>query len=171
MKTEQKLQEGIKFLASQYPLDEITVILLCSHLNIKRQTFYYHYKDIYDLIDSIFMDESHKIVSNNQTRDDIINELVHYIEEEYKFLSIISKSNANDILQAFFYDVIYYQIINEMSSYNISNDKKGLIARFITNSLSNELVYRIYNNNIFDKNLFESIFKFFYKNLEDNIKG
>ena len=49
-------------------LDKITVKELVKECGINRNTFYYYYKDIYDLLEDIFIQESSRIISEN--RDD-----------------------------------------------------------------------------------------------------
>ena len=55
MKTETKFQEGLKALLKTKPLDEINVIMLCDYVKSNRQTFYYHFRDISDVVDSTFL--------------------------------------------------------------------------------------------------------------------
>ena len=55
MKTEQRFQEGLKTLLKTRPLDEINVIMLCDYVKSNRQTFYYHFRDIADVVDSTFL--------------------------------------------------------------------------------------------------------------------
>ena len=50
MKTEVLLADALKELMSKESLDEITVKRLSDMCGIKRQTFYYHFRDIYDLL-------------------------------------------------------------------------------------------------------------------------
>ena len=58
MKTEQKLALKLKELMSNEPLDQITVSRLTKECGVNRQTFYYHFRDIYDLLTWIFLIES-----------------------------------------------------------------------------------------------------------------
>ena len=53
MKTEQIFQEGLRTLLKQKPLDEINVIMLCDFVKSNRQTFYYHFRDISDVVDVV----------------------------------------------------------------------------------------------------------------------
>ena len=38
-------------LVSRYPLNKVTVKKIVEACNITRNTFYYHFKDVYDVID------------------------------------------------------------------------------------------------------------------------
>ena len=41
-------------------IDKVTVKDICDECEINRNTFYYYYKDIYDVLNSIFMQEIEK---------------------------------------------------------------------------------------------------------------
>ena len=57
MKIESKYQEGLKKLLKEKPLDEINVVMLCDAIKSNRQTFYYHFRDISDVVESILLKE------------------------------------------------------------------------------------------------------------------
>ena len=50
VKTKKLILQEFKKLLSQYSLDKITVSQITDKCNIKRQTFYYHFNNIDDLI-------------------------------------------------------------------------------------------------------------------------
>ena len=54
-------------LLNQYPLDKITVKDIVSDCGISRNTFYYHYQDIYDLLRATFSAVLENVVSENVT--------------------------------------------------------------------------------------------------------
>ena len=58
MKTEYRLAEALKNMMSEVPLDSISVTTLTKKCKVNRQTFYYHFHDIYDLLTLIFLNES-----------------------------------------------------------------------------------------------------------------
>ena len=45
------LEESLKHLLLKKPLDKITINDLTTDCGISRMTFYYHFKDIYDLVE------------------------------------------------------------------------------------------------------------------------
>ena len=53
MKIEYKFCDGLIELMKKTPLDQINVVMLSDHIGSNRQTFYYHFRDIGDVIDSI----------------------------------------------------------------------------------------------------------------------
>ena len=49
--TKQALEASLKHLLLQKPLDKITISDLTKDCGISRMAFYYHFKDIYDLVE------------------------------------------------------------------------------------------------------------------------
>lgn len=48
--TKQQLASALKTLMAQKPMDKITIADLTGICRIRRQSFYYHFEDIYDLL-------------------------------------------------------------------------------------------------------------------------
>ena len=63
--TKKEIRATFLQLLEQKPLSKITVKNLVEACGINRNTFYYYYKDIYDLIDDIFNIEAEKVLSQN----------------------------------------------------------------------------------------------------------
>ena len=55
--TKRALAESMKKLLAKSPLDKITVKDLVEDCGVNRQTFYYHFHDVYDLVEWIFREE------------------------------------------------------------------------------------------------------------------
>ena len=55
--TKKALAETLKKLLSKNKLNKITIKEITEDCGINRQTFYYHFKDIYDLLEWIYKNE------------------------------------------------------------------------------------------------------------------
>lgn len=60
--TKRAIQESFKKLLSNQPLDKITVKNITDDCGVNRNTFYYHYSDIYQLLEEIILTEAQKSV-------------------------------------------------------------------------------------------------------------
>ncbi len=56
IKTKKLLKQVMLQLMSEKPLDHITISLLCEYAQINRNTFYYHYVNIDELLDDMIQD-------------------------------------------------------------------------------------------------------------------
>lgn len=141
------LQNGIKELVLKMPIDEITVTSLCDYCHINRQTFYYHYRDISDLLASIFITRSQTLMNSKIKWDDAIKLLTEYIFDNFEYLVVISKSSAQDLLKDFFYDIVYVRVSQELvdnpTYKTMANEDMRFIARVFSSAASSELCYYI----------------------------
>lgn len=62
--TKRALAESLKKLLSAKTLDKITVSDIVEDCGVNRQTFYYHFHDIYDLVEWIFEDDAARITES-----------------------------------------------------------------------------------------------------------
>lgn len=66
-KTQRAIMNSFVKLLNLYPLDKITVKDIVSDCGISRNTFYYHYQDIYDLLGATFSSVTETVLSENVT--------------------------------------------------------------------------------------------------------
>ena len=52
--TKRALATALKELMEEVPFEKIQVALICERCNMNRKSFYYHFKDKYDLLNWIF---------------------------------------------------------------------------------------------------------------------
>ena len=69
MKTKKALAESLKNLLLQKPLNKITISDITDDCAINRMTFYYHFKDIYDLVEWTCAEESAQAMEGKKTYD------------------------------------------------------------------------------------------------------
>lgn len=65
--TKRALENSLKHILSQKPLDKITVSDITDDCGINRMTFYYHFKDIYDLIEWACVEDAKKALDGKKT--------------------------------------------------------------------------------------------------------
>lgn len=68
--TKRAIAESFKKLLSSRVLSKITVRDITDECGVNRQTFYYHFKDVYDLMEWIFTDETEKAMEENNASQD-----------------------------------------------------------------------------------------------------
>lgn len=67
--TKRALEQSLKNLLQQKPLSKITISDITEDCGISRMTFYYHFKDIYDLVEWAFAEDAARALQNNKTYD------------------------------------------------------------------------------------------------------
>ena len=122
MKTEAKFSSTLKEMMENTPLDSINITALCDKIGVKRQTFYYHYRDIYDLLTAIFLNEKIEGLSKASNWHEIISACLGYIRLNKVFLEAVANSSAADLIKGFLADQIfqvYFKNMNENPNYAI----------------------------------------------------
>ena len=67
--TKRALEQSLKNLLLQKPLTKITVSDITDDCGVNRMTFYYHFKDIYDLIEWSCLEDAKRALEQNKTYD------------------------------------------------------------------------------------------------------
>ena len=103
MVTEAKLKTTLKEMMKTKKLEEINVTSLCKKCNVHRQTFYYHYTDIYDLIAAIFLNEDLSLGKKPKDTHAVLTRFTTYVYRNFTFLRSTYNSAARDLTDDFIF--------------------------------------------------------------------
>lgn len=67
--TKRALAQSLKKLLLKKPLSKITIRDITQDCGINRMTFYYHFKDIYDLVEWVFVEDAKTALEEKKTHD------------------------------------------------------------------------------------------------------
>jgi AcrR family transcriptional regulator len=99
--TKKRIRDGLLDLMRQKPIQDISVRELTDHIDLNRGTFYFHYRDIYDLLSQIeddLINQLQEVISPHNTEDDplkILENLFIFLKENADFGSIILGSGGD----------------------------------------------------------------------------
>lgn len=97
--TRKKIEDEFLLLLEKEKIEKITVKELCARVRINPSTFYFHYKDIYDLMKQMEIDFSSKIdnafwnVENQRYQFDFTR-YIEMIEQNRKFYKVYLSRNG-----------------------------------------------------------------------------
>ena len=135
--TKRALADALKRLLSTKSLDKVTVTDIAEECGVNRQTFYYHFKDIYDLVEWICLDEAARAIGDHKTSDtwqEGFLRLLHTILENKSFTVKVYHSISRDKMERFLYDVTHrliMDVVEEKSAgMHISDADKSFVADF-----------------------------------------
>lgn len=135
--TKEALALSLKKLLLQKTLDKITVKDVVEDCGVNRQTFYYHFQDIYDLLSWLFVQEAEKTLKENRTHDTWkigLLQGLYYIREHKKLIVNAYHSVARENLERYLYtvtfDLIMYVIEEEAVGFKVDKEDKKFIADF-----------------------------------------
>lgn len=175
--TEKDIQNTFKKLLDKYEFNEIDVNKICASLDIKRQTFYYHFRNIYDVIFSIYCYQKIQEVYDNDLNS-IIRNIFIFLFSDQSFNLTIAKSNANDVLNSFISGYVSNSLNRILDRYNLRiNDKKD-ICRFFSKGLSEQCLFYFSANeysineatkrisNLFNEDVLKTIIRKYQNSIE-----
>ena len=171
MRIETVYQEGLKKLIKEYPLDEINVVMLCEHCKSNRQTFYYHFRDISDVVESIFLKEKVGYAKKLLDYESILKEMITYINGNYNFVSAINKSYSQEKLYSFIFSYFYSRIGMLLKNHKMDGNE---ITRYMSVLSAQELIYWVGNKRkekapLLSKRL-NTIFIYFVNQYQSDLK-
>ncbi len=123
-KTKLLIAGSLRKLMKKKSLDKIKIREIVEDCGVNRQTFYYHFQDIYALVEWIYTYDGMCIVENHKDDTDwmpIIKEFFDYLESHQDEIRCVVNSKANK----FFHDFIYQKI--------------GLVSKLVVDSVSNKM--------------------------------
>ena len=124
-------------------LDKITVRDIVEECEINRNTFYYHYSDIYDLLDDVFRVETEKFleqdVDDNTTFGEEYARAAQFVLKYRKAILHIYDSKKRDVLENYL-ETLAFSFINrfvkkESEGYALSDDDVDYITGFYTHAI------------------------------------
>ena len=126
--TKQLLSNSLKKLLTKKTLDKITVTELAEDCKVNRQTFYYNFQDIYDLLDWTLEQERQQFLSNNDFSEDSLKNLDILLDH--------LRANKTFILNT------YHSLAHPLLEKTLKNDIRPLVeiavSRYTEESSINE---------------------------------
>ncbi len=135
--TKQALEASLKNMMLKKPLDKITINDLTSDCGISRMAFYYHFKDIYDLIEWVCVEDASRALQGKKSYDTWHEGLLQIFEvvlENKKFVLNAYRCISRDQMESYLYKLTYgllRGVVDEKSQgVPISEQDKEFIASF-----------------------------------------
>lgn len=128
---------ALKELVKTKALNKITISDITDKCGINRQTFYYHFTDLMDLIEWIIEREADEALKNNTSYDtwqEGFESLLEMLKQDKVFVLNVYHHVSNEYTERYLYKVTYdllYQVVEEKSRGMVVKDEdKRFIANF-----------------------------------------
>lgn len=147
--TKKRLATSLKKFMLLKSLNKISVTEIVKDCNLNRKTFYYHFKDIYDLLKWILEQEAVEVVKNFDLVVDYkeaILFVIDYVEENSHILVCAYDSLGREEMRKFLYQdfiSILKSIINTVedeTGYYVGNEFKEFLCTLYAESLAGILI-------------------------------
>ena len=135
--TKRALEASLKNLLLQKPLNKITISDIAEDCGISRMTFYYHFKDIYDLVEWACVEDAVQALEGKKTYDTwqegFLN-IFHAVRENKHFIVNVYRAVGRERVEQYLNPLIHsllMDVIEEKSAGMTVNDAdKNFIAYF-----------------------------------------
>ena len=139
--TKQMLVDALISLSSQKPFSKITISELVNTCNINRKTFYYHFTDIYALLEWHLNNEVSQVVSSFVSVKDInatVAYSTNYLVQHAYLKNLIQDPLAREKIMSIMHKAMYptvYQFLEELEqthNQTLDLDCKNFLAKNLT---------------------------------------
>ena len=141
--TKHLLTESLKRLMVQKPLNKISIREITEGCGVNRQTFYYHFEDIYDQVRWMFHQEAINLLDQQEgilVWQDGLLQLFRYLEENRDICLCAMHSLSHEHLRRFFqadiYDIIHRVIDQLTEDLHINEEGKDILTHFYVSALA-----------------------------------
>ena len=145
--TKTAIVNALKKMMLKKPLGKITVREIIEDCGVNRQTFYYHFQDIYDLTEWMFEQEAIELLKRSDsciTWDEGIRLVFSYVKDNKHICESALDSLGREHLQRFFYkdveELMKNIIYEHKGDLKVSDKYLDFISEFYTLALVSYLV-------------------------------
>ena len=134
--TKAALEESLKRLLLKKPLDKITITDITTDCGISRMAFYYHFKDIYDLVEWSCVEDGTKALQGKKTYDSWTEGLTQIFEavlENKRFIMNVYRNVDRERMERYLYHLTYDLIVGVVQEKSKDLDISGEDKKFIAN--------------------------------------
>lgn len=135
--TKYALEASLKKLLKSRPLDKITINDLTTDCGISRMSFYYHFKDIYDLVEWCCIEDGRKALQGKKTYDtwkEGIYQIFEAVMENKSFIMNVYRSVGRDKIENYLHKLTYQLIADvveeKCEGIELPQEDKAFIAEF-----------------------------------------
>lgn len=149
LQTKKKLAQSLKKAMEKKPLSKVTVSELFKDCNINRNTFYYHFSDIYDLLKWMFEQEAIEVVKKIDLlidAEEAFRFVIDYVDNNRHIINCAYDSMGHEQTKRFFYADFIGVMQNVIEdgvrhmNLSVSSEFKNRLAAFYTEALAGSLL-------------------------------
>lgn len=135
--TKRAIAASLKRLLEKKPLNKITVTDIAKDCKISRHTFYYHFRDVYDLMEWAYRTEGERLLEGKRDYENWrqgMAEIFRYIQDNQAIVQNALRAGSRDYLLPYLHQRTYallFAVVEEKAEgREISRSHKEFIANF-----------------------------------------
>lgn len=135
--TKRAIEASLKHLLLKKSLDKITINDIAEDCGISRMTFYYHFQDIYDLVEWSCIQDAEEVLQGYKTSntwEEGLYALFGAILDNKPFVTNVYRSVSREHVETYLYRIVYKllkDVVDEQAvGMNVREDDKEFLANF-----------------------------------------
>ena len=135
--TKRALENSLKQMLLKKPLDKITISDLTDDCGISRMAFYYHFKDIYDLVEWSCMEDATRALQGKKTYDtwhEGLKQIFEAVLENKPFIMnashVLSREQIENYLFMLTHNLLMGVVEEKSKGLEVTEEEKSFIADF-----------------------------------------
>lgn len=140
--TKESLGNALKKMLTIKPIDKITIKDLVEECGVNRQTFYYHFDDVYDLLEWVFEEDANRVLPDEIRYDEWREHVLmffKYLKDNRSFVINVYNSQNRSYLLRYFKRRLHYCIhgfaVIVAESRNVSWSDLEYVCDFYVNGI------------------------------------
>lgn len=134
--TKRALEASLKHLLLQKPLKKITINDIAEDCGISRMTFYYHFKDIYDLVEWACVEDAAQALAGKKTYDTwqegFLN-IFYAVQANKPFIMNVYHSVSRERIEQYLNPLIHSLILGVVQEKSVGMSVSEADQQFIAN--------------------------------------
>ena len=135
--TKHAMEASLKKILLHKPLDKITINDITADCGISRMSFYYHFKDIYDLVEWICVEDGKRALQDKKTYDtwqEGMCQIFEAVLENKPFIMNVYRCVSRDKIESYLYKLTFGLIVDVVEEKcvgtSVAEEDKAFIAEF-----------------------------------------
>lgn len=141
--TKRALEASLKHLLQEKPLEKITINDITEDCGISRMTFYYHFKDIYDLIEWSCDEDAHRQLKGKESYDTWqagYLRIFQTVQENKTFFLNVYHSLSRELVENYLYKLTFDLLMGVVEEQSVGLQVAKADKAFIANVYKYTLV-------------------------------
>ena len=135
--TKRALSQAMKELMAEYPMEKIKIGDIVERCGLNRQSFYYHFKDKYDLVNWIFYTEFFSTIQTSIEKPDwgFMEKICEYFYENREFYCNALKVTGQNSFSEYFHEVMHPIILSYINDIYKDDPNQIFYANFFADAI------------------------------------
>lgn len=135
--TKYALEASLKKLLLEKPIDKVTISDLANDCGISRMAFYYHFKDIYDLVEWVCLEDAKRALQGKKTYDtwqEGLQQIFEAVIENKPFIMNVYRTLSREQIENYLFKLTHALLIGvveeKSAGARVTEEEKAFIADF-----------------------------------------